>query len=52
MNAIGHLEKMFLNGEITEEEYKKRKDFYVNTILEMYLKGIIDEKTMKERLNK
>ena len=51
MNTLGHLEKMFMSGEITEEEYRKRKAVYVETILELYIKGIIDEKEMKEKLN-
>lgn len=51
MNALGHLEKMLMNGEITEEEYKKRKAVYVETILELYIKGIIDKEKMQEKLN-
>lgn len=42
---------MLMNGEITAEEYKKRKAVYVETILEMYIKGIIDEEEMQEKLN-
>jgi hypothetical protein len=49
---IGHLEKMLMNGEITEEEYKKKKAFYVETLLELYIKDIITEEELKERLNK
>lgn len=51
MNALGHLEKMLMNQEISEEEYKKKKAVYVETILELYIKGIIDETEMKEKLN-
>lgn len=29
MNALGHLEKLLLAGEITEEEYKQRKAVYI-----------------------
>lgn len=42
---------MLLNGEITEEEYKGRKAVYVETILELYIKGIIDKEQMQEKLN-
>lgn len=49
---IGHLEKMLMNGEITEEDYKKKKAFYVETLLELYIKGIITEEELKEKLNK
>lgn len=52
MNALGHLEKMLLAGEITEEQYKERKAIYVETILEMYIKGIISKEQMQEKLNK
>lgn len=51
MNTLGKLEKMLLAGEITEEEYKYRKAVYVETILEMYIKGIISKEQMKEKLN-
>ena len=51
MNTLGHLEKLLLDGVITEEEYKKRKAVYVETILELYIKGIIDAAEMKEKLN-
>lgn len=52
MDALGHLEKMLIAGEITEEEYKERKAAYVETILEMYVLGIISKEQMQERLNK
>lgn len=51
MNTLGKLEKLLMEGEITEDEYRKRKDTYVSTILEMYCLGIITEEQMKERLN-
>lgn len=51
MNALGHLEKMLLAGEITEEEYRERKAVYVETILELYIKGIISKEQMQEKLN-
>ena len=50
--VLGRLEKMFMNGEITEEEYKKKKAWYVETLLELYIKDIITEEELKERLNK
>lgn len=52
MNALGHLEKMLLAGEITEEEYKERKAAYVEVILEMYIKGLISKEQMQQKLNK
>lgn len=51
MNALGTLEKLLLAGEITEEEYKAKKAVYVETILELYVKGIIDKEQMQEKLN-
>lgn len=51
MNTLGHLEKMLMDGEITVEEYKERKEVYVETILELYVKGIIDKEQMQEKLN-
>lgn len=51
MNTLGNLEKMFLSCEITEDEYKERKETYVDTILEMYVMGIISKEQMQEKLN-
>lgn len=51
MNALGHLEKLLIAGEITEEEYKYKKAVYVETILELYIKGIISKEQMQEKLN-
>lgn len=51
MNALGHLEQQLMNGEITEEEYKEKKAVYVETILELYIKGVIDKDQMNEKLN-
>ena len=51
MNTLGKLEKLLLAGEINEEEYRKRKAVYIETILELYVKGIIDETEMREKLN-
>lgn len=51
MNALGHLEQMLMNREITEEEYRERKAVYVETILELYIKGIIDREEMQKKLN-
>ena len=51
MNTLGKLEKMLMNGEITEEEYKDRKALYVETILELYCKGIITKEKMQQKLN-
>lgn len=52
MNTLGRLEKLLLAGEITEAEYRKKKTVYVETLLEMYVKDIITEAELKERLNK
>ena len=51
MNTLGRLEKMLLAGEITEEEYKYKKMVYVETILELYIKGIITKEKLQEKLN-
>ena len=52
MNTLGKLEQLLLAGEITEGEYRERKEVYVETILEMYIKGIISKEQMYEKLNK
>ena len=51
MNTLGRLEKMLMKGQITEEEYKERKDTYIQIILELYVKGLIEKEEMYERIN-
>lgn len=51
MNTLGKLEQLLMNGEITDEEYKERKEVYVETILEMYVMGILTKEQMQEKLN-
>ena len=51
MKPLGHLEEMLMKGKITEEEYKKKKAWYVETLLELYIKDIITEEELKAKLN-
>lgn len=50
--TLGHLEQKLMNGEITEEEYTKKKTLYVETLYELFFKDYITEEELKERLNK
>ena len=50
--TIGHLEQKLMNGEITEEEYTKKKTLYVETLYELFFKDYITEEELKDRLNK
>ncbi len=51
MNTLGKLEQLLMQGQITEEEYRERKETYLETILEMYALGIITKEQLKEKLN-
>ena len=51
MNTLGKLERLLMQGRITEEEYKERKEVYVEQILELYVLGIITKEQMQEKLN-
>lgn len=51
MNTLGKLEQMLMNQEITEEEYRERKEIYIEMILEMYVLGIITKEQMQAKLN-
>lgn len=51
MTTLGHLEVLLLTGQITGDEYRERKDTYVEVILDLYVKGIITKEEMYERLN-
>ena len=50
--TIGHLEQKLMNGEITEEEYTKKKTLYVETLYELFFKDYITEEELSARLNK
>lgn len=52
MNTLGKLEQLLLNGEITEDEYKEKKEIYVETLLELYVKDLITKEQLYEKLNK
>lgn len=52
MKTLGKLEKLLMAGEITEEEYKKKKDFYIETLLDMYCMDLITKEQLYERINK
>ena len=51
MNTLGILEQLLMSGKITEEEYRERKAVYIETILEMYVKGILTKEEMELKLN-
>ena len=51
-HMLGHLEEMLLNGEITVEEYQKKKVIYVETLLELLMKDFITEEEFREKINK
>jgi hypothetical protein len=51
LQTLGKLEKLLMDGKITEEEYRERKETYVEIILEMYCMGIITKEQMYEKLN-
>lgn len=50
--TLGHLEHKLMNGEISEEEYTKRKMMYIETLYELFIKDFITEDELKERINK
>lgn len=51
MNTYSKLQKQYMLKQITEEEYRKRKAVYLETILEMYCLGYISEEELYERVN-
>ena len=51
MITVGRIERMYLDGEITEEEYLERKTTYIDLIVEMYCLGMITKEELYERLN-
>lgn len=48
---IGFLEKMFLAGEITEEEYRKKKVEYIEMLYELYAKDYITLELLRNGQN-
>lgn len=51
MNTLGHLEKLLMQGKITEEEYKEKKTVYIETLLDLYIRDIITKDELYEKLN-
>lgn len=51
MNTLGKLERLLMDGKITEDEYRERKTVYVETILDLYCQDIITKEEMYEKLN-
>ena len=51
MNTLGLLETLLLSGMITADEYRERKAVYVESLLELYITGIISKEEMNEKLN-
>lgn len=51
MNALGHLEQMLMDGQITEEEYKEKKAIYIETLLDLYINDIITKEELYEKIN-
>lgn len=49
---LGKLELMLKLGVLTEEEYQKKKAWYVETLLELYCWDLITEEELKEKLNR
>ena len=52
MDTYSKLQKQYMLKQITEEEYRKRKAVYLETILEMYCLGYLSKEELYERLNK
>ena len=50
--TLGHLENKLMNGEISEEEYTKRKMMYIETLYELFIKDFITEDELRDRINK
>lgn len=52
MDTFSKLQKQYMLKQITEEEYRKRKAVYIETILEMYCLGYISKEELYEKVNK
>jgi hypothetical protein len=51
LQTLGKLERLLMDGKITEEEYRERKATYVELILEMYCLGILDREQLYKKIN-
>ena len=51
MNTYSKLQKQYMLKQITEEEYRKRKAIYLETVLEMFCLGYISEEELYEKVN-
>lgn len=50
MSKLKKLDELLLMGVITVDEYKEKRDTYIERIYHLYLKGWIDIEELKERL--
>ena len=50
MNKLQKLDELLLMGAITVDEYKEKRDTYIERLYNLYLRGWIDEEELKERL--
>lgn len=50
MDELERLRRRYAAGELTKEEYEELKQYFVALIVDLYRRGIIDKKTMNQRL--
>lgn len=50
MITLGRLEVLLFTGQITDDEYAKRKDAYIEKLIDLYVNGIIDKEEFNELL--
>ena len=50
MTTIKRLKKHYALGIITEAEYKKKVDWYISLLLDMYYDGIISKDELYKRV--
>lgn len=51
MTIIGRFEVMLLTGELTQEEYEKKKKEYTDKLFELYVRDIISMKELYKKLD-
>ena len=50
MTTIKRLKKHYALGIITEEEYKKKEEWYIRILLDMYCDGMISKEDLYRRV--
>lgn len=51
MSVLERLDQLLIKGYITEKEHKEKTEAYVNTVINLYVKGVITKDELYNKLH-